>query len=577
MASVPTQEEIENPDAFKGGVEQDTADSEQIPDLYSYLLPPEEIRNGIRSFGLYFDRNVFEGWVKQPSACCAAASVAGGWNVLANLTRSERENGALHHEDVLDMYREIFLEIIKKRQGSFERMAGCKFMPLFNLIEVELKKLGKVIGGKKADGANKTMVLKVLRKLAMEHRAVQVRQQQDTVKEKEEHVNGNMNGNVNSDVNGDEHNVDIEVRREQPTSNSDSLVLPPIPTAQQLDEIPIPTAHQLSSLEPMDAIVELFMADGDPLEPSDTIDANTNANGNGNNAGIFMPTEDPNPAVDADCDRVGEENVDVREPKKWDEVVEEDDSTDDEIDTVLFLGAGKTSKTSKGISGSKNWKWKNDLYSVVKNIAGLRKLCQYHPDGRYIPSTASIGNWGIISGVSKLNEWANCGSMMQVKLFMGKSKLKSSKVEIVLKNSDDENTILKQWDALRSAFSHEGTVLLFHLKNHYALIFALREWTSQSSGERRLEMLTARKGQRPTAWITFQEARQTMIGWEGYKILALSRNRDIPCEEMRKGLDSFPTKEERNEDLNVYIDVDMCKPPSLVSASDSSSLSSPSS
>ena len=122
MASVPTQEEIENPDAFKGGVEQDTADSEQIPDLYSYLLPPEEIRNGIRSFGLYFDRNVFEGWVKQPSACCAAASVAGGWNVLANLTRSERENGALHHEDVLDMYREIFLEIIsthKLRRMTF--------------------------------------------------------------------------------------------------------------------------------------------------------------------------------------------------------------------------------------------------------------------------------------------------------------------------------------------------------------------------------------------------------------------------------------------------------------------------
>ena len=532
-----TQEEIDNPDAFKGGVEQDTADSEQIPDLYSYLLPSEEIKNDIRSFGLYFDKNVFEGWVKQPSACCAAASVAGGWNVLANLSRTERKNGALHHEDVLDVYREIFLEIIKKRQASFERMSGTRFMPLLGLIEEELRKLGKVIGGKKADGANKSMVVKVLRTLAIEHRAKQMQERSDIIKETE------MEAKTDFDTRS---NNGVKVQGEQ-TSESDTPMFPPIPTA-----------FQLQPLEPIDAITELFLADGDsltetPVDATDAVAVDTSV------VYLSVSTSDSNANVDNG----------VREPKKWDEMVEEDDSSEEEVDTVLVGATGKSSKGTKG-SSNKKWNWKNDLYSVVKNIAGLRKLCQYHPDGRYIPSTASIGNWGIISGVSKLNEWADLGSMMQVKLFMGKSKLKNSKIENVLKNSDDERTILKQWDALRSAFSHEDTVLLFHLKNHYALIFALREWTSHHTGERRLEMLTARKGQRPTAWITFQEARQTMLGWEGYKILALTRNKDISFMEMRKGLSSFPDKADRNEDLDMYIDIDMCKPPKLKSNEDAS-------
>ena len=221
-------------------------------------------------------------------------------------------------------------------------------------------------------------------------------------------------------------------------------------------------------------------------------------------------------------------------------------------------GKENTSKVS-----SAKWNWKHDLYSIVKNIAGLRKLCQYHKESNaFIPSTASIGNWGIISGIQKLNLWADLGSSaIQVRLFMGKStKIKGTKLDNPLSRNDSYSTVLKQWDSLRSEFSHDDSVLLFHLKNHYALIFALREWTSTSTGEKAMEMLTARKGQRPTAWISFQEARETMLGWEGYKLLAISRGAGVKPEDIRIAKSNFPV--DRNQNLDDFCDVSMCKPSS---------------
>ena len=120
------------------------------------------------------------------------------------------------------------------------------------------------------------------------------------------------------------------------------------------------------------------------------------------------------------------------------------------------------------------------------------------------------------------------------------------------------------------------------MKNHYALIFAVREWVyidneiessddiishhkneisneNENENENRNEndandrgnyegkktenimkkvlkieskkelklcvtrqILTARKGQRPTVWIDFKEVRETILNWEGYKIISIS-------------------------------------------------------
>lgn len=80
--------------------------------------------------------------------------------------------------------------------------------------------------------------------------------------------------------------------------------------------------------------------------------------------------------------------------------------------------------------------------------------------------------------------------------------------------------------------TRSNEVLLFHLKNHYALIFAVREWVDDRTGQCVRQVLTARKGQRPTAWLDFSEVREVMLGWDGYKIIAISCS--VDTEQMHK-------------------------------------------
>ena len=94
-----------------------------------------------------------------------------------------------------------------------------------------------------------------------------------------------------------------------------------------------------------------------------------------------------------------------------------------------------------------------------------------------------------------------------------------------------------------------GPVLIYHLKNHYALIFALREWEeekiappptkedAQQSADVRFEavrvrvreVLTARKGQGPSEWVSFEEMRETLLAWQGYKVLSVKLTRPDPA------------------------------------------------
>ena len=110
-----------------------------------------------------YNRRVFNGWMKQPSACCAAASVAGAFNSLS--CRRRGDEGALNHSSVLQIYEVIFSELVSKQKLDLERRLGSTIDALLALLEVELLKLGRIIGGVKVATATKASVINCIKRI----------------------------------------------------------------------------------------------------------------------------------------------------------------------------------------------------------------------------------------------------------------------------------------------------------------------------------------------------------------------------------------------------------------------------
>ena len=74
-------------------IECDTDDTEAQLDMAAIMLPGSEFPKEARQFGVLFNRGVLEGWVKQPSPCCGAASIAGAVNCIRGVVRGTGEGG----------------------------------------------------------------------------------------------------------------------------------------------------------------------------------------------------------------------------------------------------------------------------------------------------------------------------------------------------------------------------------------------------------------------------------------------------------------------------------------------------
>ena len=127
-------------------IEADTDDAENSLNLNSILLPDDQFPSDAKSFAVSYNKSLFDGWVKQPSPCCAAASVAGAYNGLLDLKRED--DGSKGHLDVLPLMADMLKEQLTTKKASFERLLGANIDVLIEAVKEELAKRGRTLGGK---------------------------------------------------------------------------------------------------------------------------------------------------------------------------------------------------------------------------------------------------------------------------------------------------------------------------------------------------------------------------------------------------------------------------------------------
>lgn len=225
---------------------------------------------------------------------------------------------------------------------------------------------------------------------------------------------------------------------------------------------------------------------------------------------------------------------------------------EDEDETVVDSSLCCDARAGK--SGGFGTKVCAELKVLFTKLSGIEQLA---PSVER-PMTWSIGNWGMHAAVRALrgpafddidndtagvdadhrlvslrgdgaeSERAALCRLLRSRTLVGqRCKGQAAPPPIQVRKTDDEVAIEAAWVALKGAFSQSRTCLILHQKGHYALIFAMREWVEHGDAtggrpRRVRELLTCRKGQRPTLWVDWVEVHSYICGWSGYAIIEVS-------------------------------------------------------
>lgn len=130
-------------------IERDTDNDESISDdeFKKLLYPLNSSTNPMflcSKLCIAFEMDRFRAWVKQPSPSCAAASVAGAWNILNGYGRDHDNALSVYH--VLEYYAEMMEQKIEKQRNSITRILGASIEQFDHKVVESLQESGLEFG-----------------------------------------------------------------------------------------------------------------------------------------------------------------------------------------------------------------------------------------------------------------------------------------------------------------------------------------------------------------------------------------------------------------------------------------------
>ena len=500
----------------ENGVEMDTNDSANLSDedLFALLLPngtmPGLSHPTISNFSISYNSSLLSGWVKQRSPGCAAASVAGAFNALKDTHRNA--STALCMDDVIGVLMDIQRQRAEKQRSRIERfLLGASLEPLDVVLRQYIHQHhdGKTFAGEnKATCCGKKARNAALKKIIFMRRTSS---------------NSNSNSNGLSEENDmDESNELHESKydKKQPTEQKEQDQV-----VQQQTEAEYVVATTVSGVPKEEWVhrAPVFESIRELIE--------------------LKEKEEAEKMAEASLASLSAASANVLEEEEDDDEEEEEEGEEEESEKVV----GKSSSSKR----KNEFSWYKEIKNYFEIVTGLEKL------QRKKPSTAAFGNWGIMAAVRECNDNDDTGTFKAFN-YMGRGTRGSKVVHRLSPSTRNSVSGLKYEAELERTFqllklehSHPNAVLLSHHKNHYALVYAVRDWVEkvpivaqgQDGGgavkdededvalalptptryrkQRIRQVLTARRGQRPSAWIDWEELRGVYLKWIGYRLMSV--------------------------------------------------------
>ena len=494
------------------------------------------------SWGLHVSGAVHGGWVKQTSPACAAAVVAGAWNALA-CGGDRHAPGALRQEHVVAHLEDVLREAIASKRARFERMLGA---PVGDFIEALMDAIaadpsGKTLGGKsKAEpGMRRREVMRIVATLVESRGEPELRDRESRAAAAAASAPAE-DATDRTETSAEETCVS---RGESPAvSRGDSPADPtPMSSFGALAALAREDAARRAASDDSHDDSDDDSCDDSASEPASNDENDENGLGPASNASAVEREQSGEDLVAAlaagvpgfgGAETMNEKSVHSKKKKKT--------TTKKKAPPPGLLARLSRAAPSNGAAPNdaaptidhqprrptEPWRWRKDLWEILRKMSGLEKLT------RPRPSTAAFGNWGVAEAFRRVSDAAAQSAdpadpapapRVSCRVVVGAKTRLRKDLPVPLARGASDEAIEREWRRLTTLFAADGSALIFHLKNHYALVHALRERTDRD-GRRTREMLTARRGQRPNAWIPWEEARSTMLRWSGYAIMQATRH-----------------------------------------------------